>query len=194
MKKLFWLRLAEETGDGTTTSGSTGGEDVTGLKNTIAALRQEIAGYKESLKQYEGIDPQAARTALTELPQVQEKVSNLSNLLNASKIDAAVGQVLTGAMPQYANLLASNVRGLLQVGEDGRVLSVDGKGLDDLRSEYQTKYPDMFAAASTPTGSGITPSAPTAPATATVVDAPKGIIQGVDPDAIISGTVKVNPI
>lgn len=184
----FYSFLAPEDGTGTTPAATTppAADDTAGLKATIAALRSD-------LKRYEGIDPEAARTALSQIPTLQEANKALSDKLNISTIDNAVSQVVTGALPQYSGLLASNARGLLQVNDKGEVVSSDGKSLADLGNQFRTQYPAMFVAETAPVGSGAAATTTSAtPPPASVVDAPNGIISGVSPDAIIGGQVKIN--
>lgn len=197
MRLKFFVYQAEEGTEGSTPAAApaVSGEDVSGLKATIANLRQEVAGLNQQLKTFEGISPDEARAAMSRLGELESSNKTLTDRLHARDIDLAVSQVTGGALPQYSPLLSSNVRGLLQIDEKGNVVSTDGRSLDALSQEYRQKYPNMFAADSVPTGAGVTSSAAPAPAPgASVVDAPNGIIQGVDPDAILKGEVTINPV
>lgn len=70
-------------------------EDVTGLKNTTAALRREIAEAKaaheralrEELKKYEGIDPEETRKLLSQFASEEEK-----RLIQMGHIDQVIAK------------------------------------------------------------------------------------------------------
>lgn len=195
MHRSFWFRLLSDDVNQTPASTTppaalptAPAEDVSGLKNTISTLRAE-------LKKYEGIDPDQARTALTQLPTLQEANRTLADQVNMGKIDSAVSQAVSGSLSQYAPLLATNARGLLQVNDKGEVVSSDGRSVADINAQLRTQYPAMFQADVVPAGSGTAPSTGSAtPPPASVVNAPNGIISGVSPDDIIKGNVKINAV
>ena len=172
------------------------GEDVTGLKNTVSSLRNELRQLKD---RYQGIeDPAAALAAMQELntikPQyetLQQQQQALQQQVNNGKIDSAIASTLAGVDPNYSELLSSNLRPLLQVGEDGNVAASNGRSLADLRTDYQAKYPTMFlnGSAPVPAGTGNMQNNGAAPQPATVVKKQNGMVMGVDPKAFLEGKV-----
>jgi hypothetical protein len=163
---------------------TSGGEDVTGLKNTITALRGELSTAQNQLKQFEGIDPQAARTALQQLPTIQQE-------LNTTRIESAAGNVLAQIMPEYRDLFRSSVHSQLQVDDKGQVVAGDGRSLDQIATDLKTRYPTMFIADVAPTGAGVTASNGGATPPPAVVTTTNGIITGVNPDDVIQGKVQI---
>jgi hypothetical protein len=175
------------------TDGTGGAEDTAGLKATIKALRGEVSTLQTELKKYAGIeDPAAAIAALKELPTVKQQAADLQTKLFGVQIDNAASTAVTGVLPQYRDLLLTNARGMLQVGEDGMVKAADGRSLDQLTTDYRKNYPQMFVATeTTPVGAGTTPqNGATPPPAVTQVKASENLV-GMNPDDLISGKVEI---
>lgn len=156
-------------------------EDVTGLKNTVAALRAELA---QTRTQHSN--------EINTLRQDSAELSTLRQQLASSQIDSTTNQVLANVLPQYRPLVENAVRAQLVTTPNG-VAVADGRSVADLTTEMIKTYPNLFVADVVPTGSGTSPSTAAAQPPASVVTAPNGIIQGVDPNDIIQGKVQVKP-
>jgi len=164
---------------------ATGGEDLTGLKNSLAAARRER---DEALRQVSGLQGELTSTQQS-LTNVQGSVETLQGERDRLTVDLALTNELKDVDPTKRDLLLTTARS--QVGlVDGEVKAGD-RPLAEYVTGLRSQYPDMFLAPNVPTGTGTTPSTPQTPAAATVVDAPGGIIAGVDPADIISGKVKI---
>ena len=166
------------------------GEDVSGLKATITALRAERDGAKAEAaqlkQQFEGLDPDAARMALEQVPQLQEE-------LQALRLDSTVNGALIRVLPEYRPLVESALRSQLAVGEDGAIAGRGGEAPAALVDTLKAQYPIMFAAEGTvPVGGGTTSSTATQPQQTATVSAPGGIIRGVQPTDVIEGKVKIS--
>lgn len=162
------------------------GEDLTGLKNSLAAARRER---DDAIRRLNTTQSELT-TAQQSLTETQGNLGNLKSERDKLAIDLALTNELRDADPNKRDLLLNTARS--QVGlVDGEVKAGD-RPLTEFVSGLRSQYPDMFLAANVPTGTGTTPSTPSTPAAAATVDAPGGIISGVDPGDIIAGKVKVN--
>lgn len=174
-------------------------EDLTGLKNTITALREEL---RQTKQKYQGIeDPLAAIAAMQELatikPQyeaLQTEKATLQEQLTTTALDAATSAALTGVNPDFRELLYGNIRAQLKIGETGTPVAADGRSIDQLRTDYETKYPSMFLAgtAPIPAGSGAAPNNGAPPSAPVTVQAEGGVIKGVNPQDVIDKKVKIS--
>jgi hypothetical protein len=171
-------------------------EDLSGLKKTVAALRSENSALESRLREYEGLDPTAARDALSSLPELQAKNQELLNQLHGVKLDYAAGQVTVGVSPEYRDPLYSYVRQQLQVGEDGSPQTVDGRSLQQLAEDVRSKYQGFFLPTTPqPVGADVQPAAPpsvgSAPQTVSASDL--AAIAKLDPKDVASGKIVIEP-
>ncbi len=124
------------------------------------------------------------------LQQLVEKDSAINNLTIGSAFDQALAEA--GILPQYRDRFSDQIS-KLKVNE-GAVTAEDGTKLTDFALSLKHDYPAMFAAEANPTGAGISPGASTGQTTSTaprVLKPENGVIVGVSPDDLVSGSVKV---
>lgn len=171
-------------------------EDLTGLKRTVSALRSEKSALEQRLREYDGIDPTAARDALSIVPELQQRNQELLNRLYGLQLDYAAGQVTVGVAPEYRDPLYAYVRQLLQVADDGTPQVVDGRSLQQLSDDIRTKYQHFFLPTTPqPVGADVRPSAP-APNGAslrTVSASDLAAIAKLDPKDVAEGKVVIEP-
>lgn len=74
-----------EDGNGGFKLDAEGVEDVTGLKNSLAAVREELKTLKSDYNKYKDLDPEKAREALKKIDELEDK-----GLLDQGKIDELV--------------------------------------------------------------------------------------------------------
>lgn len=79
--------LYVEDGNGGFKLDAEGVEDVTGLKNSLAAVREELKTLKADYTKYRDLDPDKAREALKKMEELEDK-----GLLDAGKIDELVAR------------------------------------------------------------------------------------------------------
>ncbi|MFG6094109.1 hypothetical protein SPB21_02615 [Leptothoe sp. ISB3NOV94-8A] len=190
------------------------------LKETLTQLRSQLgaiptvdteilSSFDQAITQadlYDGIDPEAARTALQQLDQYQTQADQLQTLtderdqlttqLADTKTQLVTSQKqftalrgLTSAQlrPEYEELLLPQVANSLDVGENGDITAPEG-----FYDGLKTKYPAMFFgddAAGTGGSAGEGNSTEETPKQLTAKD---GIVSGVNPDDVISGSVRVS--
>lgn len=156
-----------------------GVEDVTGLKSKITELLKDTKNKGDLLKQFEGLDAEAARKALEEMEKIEEQKladkGEYENLLakhkteSEKKFNAATEAhqktlaglksekltnflVKNGVLPDRAKYALSDVESLLDLEEkdDGfHLKSKDGSELDQLVGNLKTTSGFLFAASGT---------------------------------------------
>lgn len=170
-------------------------EDLTGLKRTIAALRSEKSELEQRLREYDGLDPTAARDALSTLPELQQRNRDLLMQLHGVQLDYAAGQVTVGVNPEYRDPLYSYVRQLLTLDDDGTPKVTDGRSLQQLSQDIRTQYQSFFLPTTPqPVGADIQPvtsSNGVAPQTVSASDL--GAIAKLDPKDVASGKIVIEP-
>jgi len=77
--------LYVEDGNGGFKLDAEGVEDVTGLKNSLTAVREELKTLKTDYNKYKDLDPEKAREALRKIEELGDK-----DLLDAGKVDELV--------------------------------------------------------------------------------------------------------
>ncbi|MEA5465270.1 hypothetical protein [Leptothoe sp. PORK10 BA2] len=178
--------------------------DAEGLDTAVLATFDQAITQAEL---YQGIDPQAARTAIQQLEQRQQQDGQLqtmagerdqlatqladmrSQLVNSQKqFTALKGLGSAGIRPEYEELLLPQVTGSLELAENGEVEIPDG-----LYDGLKQKYPAMFfgedAAGTGGAAGGGTNTTEEQPQQVTAKD---GIVTGVNPDDVLSGKVNVS--
>lgn len=76
-----------EDGNGGFKLDAEGVEDVTGLKNSLTAVREELKTLKSDYSKYKDLDPEKAREALKKMEELEDK-----GLLDAGKVDELVNR------------------------------------------------------------------------------------------------------
>jgi len=176
------------------------GEDLTGLKNTVAALREEKRQLKTQLSElseqyqslhatYADLDIAQAREAISQLPMVQQQLSERTSEINRLTLDSHLNAATAEVVPKYRGLVVSHLRSQVQLSE-GEVKSTDGRSLSDLMSGMRESTPEFFLS-DKPIGTNtIGQGAGSAPAAQ--VQAQNGIIRGVDPSDVLAGKVTIS--
>ncbi len=190
------------------------------LKETLTSLRSQLgsipavetdilSSFDQAITQaglYDGIDPEAARTAIQQLDQYQTQTNQLqtvtderdqlttqltdvsSQLVTSQKQFTALrGLIAAQLRPEYEDLLLPQVTNSLDLGDNGEITAPDG-----LYDGLKTKYPAMFfgndaAGTGGSAGDGNSPEA-----TPKQLTAKDGIVSGVNPDDVINGSVRVS--
>ncbi len=172
---------------------------------TLEEALAEIERLKNAAKRFEGINPDEIRSDRQSLSTQLENVTRQLNEFKtrAEATEKALREQLTakdasqlfskslgavGVLPEYADLFGHVLTDLKL--EGGKLLNKDGTEFDP--KSLVGKYPAMFAAASDGAGSGSNGNNGK-PETTTVktIEAKNGVISGVDPKAIIDGSVVV---
>ncbi|MGB3495304.1 MAG: hypothetical protein WBA57_21415 [Elainellaceae cyanobacterium] len=161
-------------------------EDLTGLKNSLAAARRER---DEALRKLTGAQSELT-TAQNTLTETQGNLGSLQTERDDLKIDLALSNELRDVDPSKRDLLWNTARSQVAL-SDGEVKAGD-RPLTEFVSGLRSQYPDMFFAPNVPTGTGAAASTPQSAPAVSTVDAPGGIITGVNPGDIIAGKVRVN--
>lgn len=179
-------------------------EQIASLNSTVRALRSEIKQLK--------LDKQSFADTLAERDErIRDRDSQIETLTHQTetlthqtetltkqnsglRVDLALDKVLADANPDKRVLLENTARLNLTLSDEGTVQTIDGRSLDEYRSELQTNFPDMFLSPQVSTGTGSTPSTGTDGGTydtTPAVSADDGVISGVDPSDIIEGRVTI---
>jgi len=167
-------------------SSASAGEDVTGLKNALAAVRSELKTTKAQLAEAKN----QLEAGLNDASALRDRTHALLSENRELRIDAALARELSDVLPQYRQLLEQSSRSQLSVTEDGAVVAGD-RPLSEFIAGLRQQHANLFAADQVATGSGALPSNGQSPPTTIEISAPNGIITGVDPQDIISGRVTV---
>ena len=190
------------------------------LKDTLTQLRSQLgsipavetdilSSFDQAITQaglYDGLDPEAARTAIQQLDQYQSQTEQRqtvtderdqlttqltdvsSQLVTSQKQFTALrGLIAAQLRPEYEDLLLPQVANSLDVSETGEITTPDG-----LYDGLKTKYPAMFFGnddAGTGGHAGEGDSTEESPKHLTAKD---GIVSGVNPDDVINGSVRVS--
>ena len=169
-----------------------------------SAVLGQLDTLEQTVKPYEGLDPQAARDAIAAMQtraandqQIQSVTAQRDEALATAQtaqdqaltaqkeLHAVRGLVGAQVRPEYESLLLPTVLTALEVGQDGAIAPKEG-----LWEDLKVKYPAMFYAedgggTGTDTGEGSTGTK------GTPVPVTNGIISGVDPGAVLTGGVLV---
>lgn len=176
--------------------------DLTGLKNTVAALRDEKRALKNQLtevnnqfenfrSQYEGIDITAAKTAIETLPTLQQQLADSQAAIANLTLDTQLNNAVAAVVPKYRPFVATHLRTQVTLNDKGEVTGPDGKSLQDLIGAVREATPEFFLT-DQPIGMGEQPqSASSGPAATPASMVVNGIVRGVDPKDVATGKVKL---
>lgn len=171
----------------------------------LEQLKQQVASLTDQLKKFEGIDPDTVtrdRTSLSEqLSNTQRQFNEFKQQSEAEKtalqkqlqqkdVDYHFRDQLAsaGVLPEYRDRF-NDLAASLQY--DADKLQTSGGEPFDVAS-LRDKYPAMFAPVAAPAGSGATGSNATPTSNQPkVVNPSNGVISGVDPAAILDGSVVI---
>lgn len=190
-----------------------------GIKETLNQLRSQLGSvegldttvltqFDQAIQQaelYDGIDPQAARTAISQLNQrqsqdnqlqtvtgerdsLQTQLSDTQNQLLTSRKEFAAlkGLHAAGVRPEYQDLILPQVTGALEIAEDGQISTPE-----NLYTGLKTQYAAMFYAEDGAGTGGAGTEDDSAEESPTQVTATDGVVSGVNPDDVMSGKVSV---
>lgn len=177
--------------------------NVEGLDTTVLTQFDQAITQAEL---YQGIDPQAARTAIQQLEQrqtqdnqlqtvagerdqLQTTVGDLQGQLTDSRkqFTALKGLSAAGIRPEYEELLLPQVTSGLELAENGEIKTPDG-----LYDGFKQKYPAMFFAEDGAGTGGAAGDGNGSTEETQQVTANGGVVSGVNPDDVLSGKVKVS--
>lgn len=171
----------------------------------LEQLKAQVATLTGQLKKFEGINPDEVvsdRTSLSEqLAHSQRQFNEFKQQTEAEK--TALQQQLqqkdtgyhfrdqlasAGVLPEYRDRFNDVSNGLKFEGD--KLLTQDNQPFD--AGSLRTKYPAMFAPIADASGSGASGSNATPTANQPkVVTAQNGVISGVDPAAVLNGSVVI---
>jgi hypothetical protein len=201
MNRRFRLPLLAPV-DTAEVSGSSGGEDLTGLKSALAAERKAREKAERTLQDLQTQQELSNKTLAEQVATLQGQLvsqtqtyesekSQLAAQLSQRDIRSAFVSAYGGAkgLPEYADVLYAHLGSQLQL-SDGKVLTTDGKALSEAIAHTRTQFPAMFAPDNVAAGSGLSASAPQSNGSLRVVKASDGVSgDTVNPLDMASGKV-----
>jgi hypothetical protein len=179
--------------------GGVAAEDTTALKAALAAERKRGDSAEKRLRDLEGQQELANKTLAEQVATLQTQLAQsqsqfeverqqLTGQLTQRDIRSAFVTAYGGSkgLPEYADVLYAHVGGSLQLA-DGKVVTSDGKSLDQAIAQAREKFPAMFAPDNVAAGSGLSASTAIANPGARVVSAAN--LKGVSAEDLVSGKV-----
>lgn len=171
----------------------------------LEQLRQQVATLTGQLEKFQGIDPDQVtrdRASLSDqLANTQRQFNDFKQQTEAEKsqLQQSLQQkdvgyhfrdqlAAAGVLPEYRDRFNDVANGLKFEGD--KLLTADNQPFD--AGSLRQKYPAMFAPIGDAAGSGATGSNTTATGNQPkVVNPQNGVISGVDPAAILNGSVVI---
>jgi hypothetical protein len=187
---------------------------VDGLKTKLSSVAElpgdvltELENLRDTVSDFEGIDPNSARTAISEVgrlradyeslkpvaDQVDTLTSSVNDLTTANQdlqrsllASRTVNQA--GILPEFQGLLEPVIAGAAQLNDQTKAFELPDGYLGQLQEQYPSAFMATEGAGTGGAGVGSDPDQDSQPSTVKVEN---GVVSGVDPSDVLAGKVQL---